>query len=85
MSTPTPSTAALADVRRRLLEIATTASTAAEALDAGRVDLFEVEVAPLLARKGAPAADLGDVCELLADGVDPQGAPAPIPGSPGAY
>jgi DNA-binding XRE family transcriptional regulator len=56
-----------------------TASTAAEALDAGRVDLFEVEVGRYLARLDALAAGLAEVCERLVAGVDPRGASSAAP------
>lgn len=59
-------------VRNRLQEIALTASTAAEALEGGRVDLFEAELARLLVYLDAAAGTVVEVCELLAAGVDPQ-------------
>jgi hypothetical protein len=65
----------LASLRQRLHEIAATASTAAEALDAGRVDFLPGELGRHLGRLDALAAGLAEVCELPAAGVDPQGAP----------
>jgi hypothetical protein len=60
-------------VRHRLQEIAATASTAAEALDAGSVDFLSPEVARLLGALDGVAGRLGDICERLAAGVDPEG------------
>jgi hypothetical protein len=61
-------------VRHRLQEIATTASTAAEALDAGRCDFLAPELSRLLGALDGVAERLEVVCERLAVGVDPQGA-----------
>jgi hypothetical protein len=66
----------LASLRRRLHEIAATASTAAEALDACGVDFLPGELARLLGALDGVAERLADVCERLAAGVDPQGRPA---------
>jgi hypothetical protein len=51
-------------VRHRLQEIAATATTAAEALDAG-VDFLDGELGRFLGRLDAMLATLGDVCERL--------------------
>jgi hypothetical protein len=60
-------------VKYRLHEIAATASTAAEALDAGRCDFLDGELARYQGRLDVLALRLADVCEKLAAGVDPQG------------
>jgi hypothetical protein len=61
------------DLRARLQEIAATATTAAEALDAGSLDFLPGELARLLAGIDGVAERLADICERLAAGVDPQG------------
>jgi hypothetical protein len=66
MSTPT-------DLRNRLLEIAATASIAAQALDAGRLDFLPPELGRLLGALDGVAERLDGVCDRLAEGVDPQG------------
>jgi hypothetical protein len=63
-------------LRDRLREVAATATTAAEALDDGSVDFLAPEVARLLGALDGVAERLVDICERLAAGVDPQGAPA---------
>jgi hypothetical protein len=64
----------LASLRQRLQEIAATATTAAEALDAGSVDFLAPEVARLLGALDGVAERLADICDRLAAGVDPQGS-----------
>jgi hypothetical protein len=66
-------------VRHRLQEIATTAATAAEALDAGRCDFQGGELARYQGRLDVLALRLTDVCDRLAVGVDPQAARADAP------
>jgi hypothetical protein len=60
-------------LRSRMEEIAATATTAAEALDAGRVDYLEPGIARLLGAVDAVADRMADLCDRLAVGVDPQG------------
>jgi hypothetical protein len=60
------------DLRARLHEIAGLASTAAEALDAGRVDFLPPEVARLLGALDGVSERLADIWERLAAGVDPK-------------
>jgi hypothetical protein len=62
----------VADIKARLQEIAAAATTAAEALDAGRVDFLPPELARVLGRLDAVAERLEAACGLLALGVDPQ-------------
>jgi hypothetical protein len=61
-------------VRHRLQEIATAASVAAQALDAGRCDFLPPELSRLLGALDGVRGRLADVCDRLAEGVDPQGA-----------
>jgi hypothetical protein len=63
----------LIKVKIRLQEIAATASTAAEALDAGRVDFLPPDLGHVLGALDGVAERLEVVCEGLAVGVDPQG------------
>jgi hypothetical protein len=56
-----------------------TATTAAEALDAGSVDFLPGELARLPGALDGVSERLADVCERLAAGVDPQGRPT-VPG-----
>jgi hypothetical protein len=66
----------LDEIRHRLQEIATTASTAAEALDASACDFLPPELARLAGALDGIAERLDAVCERLAAGVDPQGGTA---------
>jgi hypothetical protein len=59
-------------VRQRLQEIATTATTAAEALDTCACDWLAPELGRLLGRLDAVAEGLADVCDRLSAGIDPQ-------------
>ncbi len=68
-----PTMTPLAALKARLLEIASTATTAAEALDAGRVDYLPPELSRLLGSLDVLAGRLVELCERLAVGVDPQG------------
>jgi hypothetical protein len=66
----------LASLRDRFREVAATASTAAEALDACSLDFLAPEVARLLGALDGVSERLADICERLAAGVDSQGRPA---------
>jgi hypothetical protein len=59
-------------IRRKLLEIASTADTAAGALDGAAVDFLEPGLDRYLLALDALAARLEDICSRLAAGVDPQ-------------
>jgi hypothetical protein len=64
---------ALEHVRNRLQEISATATLAAETLGAGAVDWMPAELDRFAWQLARLATRLGDVCERLAVGVDPQG------------
>jgi hypothetical protein len=64
--------ATLALIRHRLQEIATAATTAAEALDGAAVDYLDPEVLRLLWQLDHIEARLAKVCDRLSAGVDPQ-------------
>jgi hypothetical protein len=59
-------------IRHRLQEIATAATTAAEALDGAAVDFLPPELARVLGRLDGVQERLEEACGLLALGVDPQ-------------
>jgi hypothetical protein len=71
-------------IRERLQEIAASASIAAQALDAGRLDFLPPELSRLLGALDGVRDRLADVCDRLAEGVDPQGASGSCHSSPSA-
>jgi hypothetical protein len=75
-TSPGTSPATLTALKSRLRQIATDATTAAEAIDVGRCDFLDGELSRHLGRLDVLGMRLADVCEHLAAGVDPQGAPA---------
>jgi hypothetical protein len=68
---------AVASIKQRLLEIATAATTAAEALDAGSVDYLDPEVRRLAGALDVAADRLQELLARLALGVDPVGESRP--------